>query len=134
MGISRSYTQNQNSTEPFLRDLHSLVQYSHANRATLKLRDQKQLDFEELSAYLSNVTSERDRLAAVISGRAGSSGLGLGAYLRDRVDALRGADDDRSRVERMRKLDTKIKEASASTRTIAFTDAFSASRCSYERK
>ena len=86
--------------------------YSHANRAVLKLRDQKQLDFEELSDYLSGVTSERDRLAAVISGQAGSTGLGLGAYLKDRVDAIRGADDDRSRVEKMRKLDIKIKEVS----------------------
>jgi sorting nexin-4 len=90
--------------------LHSLLTYSHANRAVLKLRDQKQLDFEELSDYLSGVTSERDRLAAIISGHAGSSGLGLGSYLKDRVDALRGADDDRTRVEKMRKLDIKIKE------------------------
>jgi sorting nexin-4 len=86
--------------------------YSHANRAVLKLRDQKQLDFEELSDYLSGVTSERDRLAAVISGHAGSTGLGIGAYLKDRVDAIRGADDDRSRVAKMRKLDVKIKEVS----------------------
>lgn len=95
-----------------LLHLHSLLSYSHANRAVLKLRDQKQLDFEELSDYLSGVTSERDRLAAVISGHAGSTGLGLGAYLKDRVDAIRGADDDRSRVEKMRKLDVKIKEVS----------------------
>ena len=90
--------------------LHSLLSYSHANRAVLKLRDQKQLDFEELSAYLSAVTSERDRLAAVISGRAGSSGLGLAAYIRDRVDTITGRDDDRARVERMKRLDGKIKE------------------------
>jgi sorting nexin-4 len=76
----------------------------------LRLRDQKQLDFEELSNYLNRVTLERERLAAVISGRAGSTGLGLSAYIRDRVDAIRGMDDDRSRVERMRKLDAKIKE------------------------
>ena len=68
------------------------------------------MDFEELSDYLSGVTAERDRLAAVIRGQAGSTGLGLGAYLRERVDALRGMDDDRSRVEKMRKLDVKIKE------------------------
>ncbi len=70
------------------------------------------MDFEELSDYLSGLTSERDRLAAVISGRAGSTGLGLGSYIKDKVDSLRGADDDRSRVERMRKLDGKIKEVS----------------------
>ena len=74
------------------------------------MRDQKQLDFEELSKYISDVTLERDRLSAVIAGRAGSTGLGLSAYLRDRVDALRGADDDRGRVERMKNLEKKIKE------------------------
>jgi len=68
------------------------------------------MDFEELTAVLSNITNERDRLSAVISGHAGSTGLGLGSYLREKVDALRGVDDDRSRVEKMRKLDTKIKE------------------------
>lgn len=96
--------------DPFLTQLRSLIAYSHAHRAVLRLRDQKQLDFEELSSYLSGVTLERDRLQAVIAGRAGSTGLGIGAYIRDRVDTLRGADDDRSRVERMKKLETKIKE------------------------
>ncbi|KAJ6621160.1 hypothetical protein B0H10DRAFT_2019047 [Mycena sp. CBHHK59/15] len=116
----------QTTTDPFLNHLHSLLTYSHANRAVLKLRDQKQLDFEELSDYLSGVTSERDRLAAVISGHAGSTGLGLGSYLKDRVDALRGADDDRSRVEKMRKLDIKIKELQDAVTTAHETsDAFS---------
>ncbi|CCM04444.1 uncharacterized protein FIBRA_06624 [Fibroporia radiculosa] len=114
------------TSDPFLVHLHSLLTYSHANRAVLKLRDQKQMDFEELSDYLSGVTSERDRLAAVISGHAGSTGLGLGAYLKDRVDALRGADDDRSRVEKMRKLDGKIKELQDAVTTAHETsDAFS---------
>ncbi|KAF9040465.1 nexin sorting protein [Hymenopellis radicata] len=116
----------QTTTDPFLMHLHSLLTYSHANRAVLKLRDQKQLDFEELSDYLSGVTVERDRLAAIISGHAGSSGLGLGAYLKDRVDAIRGADDDRSRVEKMRKLDIKIKELQDAVVTAHETsDAFS---------
>lgn len=111
--------------------------YSHANRAVLKLRDQKQLDFEELSDYLSGVTSERDRLAAVISGHAGSTGLGLGAYLKDRVDAIRGADDDRSRVEKMRKLDIKIKEASfcilvSFSYSLTSYNLFLAARCCYD--
>ncbi|KAJ7446454.1 lipid binding protein [Mycena galericulata] len=116
----------QTTTDPFLVHLHSLLTYSHANRAVLKLRDQKQLDFEELSDYLSGVTIERDRLAAVISGHAGSTGLGLGSYLKDRVDALRGADDDRTRVEKMRKLDVKIKELQDAVTTAHETsDAFS---------
>ena len=99
--------------------LHSLLAYSHAHRAVLKLRDQKQLDLEELTEYLSGVTAERDRLAAIISGHAGSSGLGLSAYLRDKMDAIRGADDDRSRVEKMKKLDAKINEVSVALCALA---------------
>ncbi|KAF8756236.1 PhoX homologous domain, present in p47phox and p40phox [Rhizoctonia solani] len=99
------------TADPLLSHLHSLHQYAQTQRAVLRLRDQKQLDFEELSDYLSGVTAERDRLSALISGRAGSR-AGLGQFLREKVDALRGADDDRSRVERMDKLDKKIKEAS----------------------
>lgn len=118
--------KTQTTTDPFLVHLHSLLTYSHANRAVLKLRDQKQLDFEELSDYLSGVTLERDRLSAVISGHAGSTGLGLSAYLKDKVDAIRGADDDRSRVEKMRKLDVKIKELQDAVTTAHETsDAFS---------
>ncbi|KAI5897813.1 hypothetical protein EV122DRAFT_216987 [Schizophyllum commune] len=116
----------QTTTDPFLNHLHALLSYSHANRAVLKLRDQKQLDFEELSDYLSGVTAERDRLSAVISGHAGSTGLGLGAYLRERVDAMRGMDDDRARVQRMKKLDAKIKELQDAVTTAHETsDAFS---------
>ncbi|KAF9567044.1 lipid binding protein [Agrocybe pediades] len=124
--LLRHTVSSQTTTDPLLVHLHSLLTYSHANRAVLKLRDQKQLDFEELSDYLSGVTAERDRLAAVISGHAGSTGLGIGAYLKDRVDAIRGADDDRSRVEKMRKLDAKIKELQDAVTTAHETsDAFS---------
>ncbi|THH19060.1 hypothetical protein EW146_g2037 [Bondarzewia mesenterica] len=124
--LLRADTQTQNTIDPFLVHLHSLLTYSHAHRAVLKLRDQKQLDLEELTDYLSGVTAERDRLSAIISGHAGSAGLGIGAYLRDKVDAIRGADDDRSRVERMRKLDLKIKELQDAVTTAHETsDAFS---------
>jgi len=107
-----SASQTHVSTDPFLAHLQSLLAYSQAHKAVLRLRDQKQLDFEELSEYLATVTADRERLAAMIAGHATSSGLGIGAYLRDKVDALRGADDDRSRVEKMRKLDSRIKEVS----------------------
>jgi sorting nexin-4 len=122
--LARHLTQG--AVEPYLGALGALQQYSHANRAVLRLRDQKQMDLEELTDYLSGVTAERDRLAAAIRGMPGAGGLGLGAYLRERVDALRGADDDRSRVERMRKLDAKIRELEDAVTTAHETsDAFS---------
>ncbi|KAG8920999.1 intercellular trafficking and secretion [Tulasnella sp. 419] len=107
---------SQANITPFLHSVHSLLAYSHENRAVLRLRDQKQLDFEDLTEYLQQVTIERDRLAARsgLTSRApitGASGLGLGAYLRDKVESIRGGvDDERTRVEKMKKLDSKIKE------------------------
>jgi len=88
---------------------NSLMAYSTAHRTVIKLRDQKQLDFEELSAYLSAVVSERDRLAAMSSGHPGGP-VGLSTYLRDQVDRIRGTDDIHTRRERMRKLDGRITE------------------------
>ena len=101
--------QNAITTEPFLIATHNLIAHAQAHRAVIKLRDQKQLDFEELSAYLSAIVSERDRLAALQTGHSGAP-VGLTTYLRDQVDKLRGTDDIHTRRERMRKLDIKIKE------------------------
>lgn len=92
--------------EAFLEHVHSLLAYSNAFRTVLKTRDQKQLDFEELSSYLSNVTSERDRLAGGYG-----YGMGIGSYIKERVDSLRGSDADGGREVRMHKLDARIKEA-----------------------
>lgn len=105
--------QNQTTVEPFLTQSHSLLAYTNAHRAVIKLRDQKQLDFEELSAYLSAIVSERDRLAALSSGGHSAAPVGLGTYLRDQVDRIRGTDDVHTRRERMRKMDGKIKEVSS---------------------
>ncbi|CAG7847958.1 Sorting nexin-4 AltName: Full=Autophagy-related protein 24 [Serendipita indica DSM 11827] len=118
-------SQTQSSSEPFLAHVQSLIAYAQAQKAVLKLRDQKQLDFEELTNYLTGVTAERDRLSAIVQGHVSSSGFGLGAYLRDKVEALRGADDDRTRVEKMRKLDAHIKELQEAVSTAHETsDAF----------
>ncbi|BGP52563.1 intercellular trafficking and secretion [Rhodotorula sphaerocarpa] len=93
------------ATEGFLEHVHSLLGYSHAFKGVLKLRDQKQLDFEELSAYLSNVVVERDRLA-----NGYGYGMGLGSYFKEKVESLRGGETDMSRAARLHRLDAKIKE------------------------
>ncbi|WWC68626.1 sorting nexin-4 [Kwoniella pini CBS 10737] len=100
---------NQSTVERFLIQSHSLLAYTASHRNVIKLRDQKQLDFEELSAYLSAIVSERDRLAALNSGHSAAP-VGLSTYLRDQVDKLRGTDDIHTRRERIRKMDGKINE------------------------
>lgn len=108
--------QTGRSTEELQSHLHAILSYSSTHRSVLKLRDQKQLDFEELTDYLSSVVSERDRLASLSSphghghGHGGVRGPGLTGFLKDRVDALRGVDEERTRVERMARLDGRIAE------------------------
>lgn len=112
--IMRSTTGQ--STDELSAHLHAILSYSAAHRSVLKLRDQKQLDFEELTDYLSSVVSERDRLASLSSpygaghGHGGVRGAGITGYLKDKVDHLRGVDEERTRVERMARLDGRIKE------------------------
>ncbi|ORY80271.1 hypothetical protein BCR35DRAFT_279224 [Leucosporidium creatinivorum] len=93
------------ASDPFLEHLHSLLAYSASFKSVLKLRDQKQLDFEELSQYLSNVATERDRLAGGYG-----YGMGLGSYFKEKVESLRGGEADGSKEARLIRLDAKIKE------------------------
>ncbi|PWY97164.1 hypothetical protein BCV70DRAFT_167539 [Testicularia cyperi] len=104
------------STDAMLGQMQALLSYSRSHKGVLKLRDTKQLDFEELTDYLSGVVSERDRLASLSSpyggghGHGGVRGAGIGGYLKDKMDSLRGVDEERTRVERMSRLDSRIKE------------------------
>ncbi|GAA5990906.1 hypothetical protein JCM5350_008264 [Sporobolomyces pararoseus] len=111
MDFSNCLKQNslENSSE-FLQHLHSLIGFSQVfKNQVLKTRDQKQLDFEELSTYLSNVVTERDRLAGGYS-----YGMGLGSYFKEKLEGLKvvgtGADSDMSKAARLQRLDSKIKE------------------------
>jgi sorting nexin-4 len=102
------------ATNDTLQHLHALLTYSASHRNVLRLRDQKQVDFEALTDMLSQEVAERDRLASLSSpygaghGHGGVRGTGIGGYLRDRVDSLRGVDEERTRVERMARLDGRI--------------------------
>ncbi len=78
-----------------LSQMQALLSYARSHKSVLKLRDTKQVDFEELTDYLSGVVSERDRLASLSSpygaghGHGGVRGAGISGYLKDKVDHLR---------------------------------------------
>ncbi|PLW52883.1 hypothetical protein PCANC_08725 [Puccinia coronata f. sp. avenae] len=97
---------NTTTTTPMLSKLVSLINYSDSFRNVLKLRDQKQLDFEDLSSYLSNLTTERDRIAAGFA-----TTVGISSYLKEKLEFIRsGAETDTSREAKIHKLDCKIKD------------------------
>ncbi|GAA6010195.1 hypothetical protein JCM10207_005661 [Rhodosporidiobolus poonsookiae] len=110
------------AAEAFLDHVHALLAYSHVFKQVLKLRDQKQLDFEETSSYLSNVVLERERLA-----NGGGYGMGLGGYFKEKMEQLKGGETDMSRDAKLHRLDLRIKElqeavTSSSATSAAFND------------
>ncbi|MBW0566803.1 hypothetical protein O181_106518 [Austropuccinia psidii MF-1] len=71
------------------------------------MRDQKQLDFEELWSYLSSLTTKRDQLAAGYS-----AALGLGSHPKKKlIESFSRANDyDSTREGKIHKLDPKTKD------------------------
>lgn len=110
------------SNEQVLGTAQALLSYGQAYKHLLRAREGKQVEFEELTEILSSVVAERERLASLASsrgqgkgpgaspGHGGVRGAGITGYLRDQMDALRGVDEERTRVERMQRLDARIRE------------------------
>jgi sorting nexin-4 len=79
--------------------------YYHSIKGVLKLRDQKQLDFEELSDYLQASIEERDKTRH--SQRIDTSMTG---YITGKINEVRGADADKIKREKVLKLDERVRE------------------------
>lgn len=92
--------------QDYLGSLRDMSAYSLALRQLLKAREQKQLDFEQLTEYLHKSTVERDALQA---GHAGHGG-GPGGFLRAKIEDVRGVDHEQARRERARKLELRVEE------------------------
>ncbi|CAK7201322.1 intercellular trafficking and secretion [Sporothrix eucalyptigena] len=63
--------------QDYLSSLRDMVAYSGSLKNLLKAREQKQLDYEQLTEYLNKSTADRDHLA-MTSGGYYHSGLGAG--------------------------------------------------------
>ena len=83
----------------YLVDLHDLERYIGSMKQLVKLKDQKQIDYEELSEYLSKAIKERDHL---ISGYGGSN------YLTAKLGTLAGINQESIRREKISKLEERI--------------------------
>ncbi|CAG8490498.1 7117_t:CDS:2 [Acaulospora colombiana] len=89
----------------YLNQIRDHLSYCHSVKNVLKLRDQKQVDFEELSEYLQNAMTERENLL-----NTGKSSTGISSFLREKVDNIKGVDQEQAKRERLQKLDAKIAE------------------------
>ncbi|GAB7363517.1 hypothetical protein MBLNU230_g3786t1 [Neophaeotheca triangularis] len=91
--------------QDYLGSLRDMEAYISSVRALLKTREQKQLDFEALTDYLTKAANERDHLASSSS----STGTGPTGFLRSKIEDVRGVDHEQARRERQRKLEVQIR-------------------------
>ncbi|KAI8372290.1 hypothetical protein EDC96DRAFT_64911 [Choanephora cucurbitarum] len=112
-------------------EVHDYMAYFHAIKDVLKLRDQKQLDFEELSDYLTATIDER---ANLVRGKKKSSGHGnlamtgssVANFITGKLNEVRGADTEKIKREKVLKLDERVRELQeAIEQTHQVTTAFS---------
>jgi sorting nexin-4 len=97
----------EHTDQDYLGSLRDMQAYSTALKNLLKAREQKQLDFEQLTEYLTKSTSDRDVLAS----SHGSSGLsGPGGFLQKKIEDVRGVDHEQARRDRLRRLELRIDE------------------------
>lgn len=86
----------------FLNDVHELLNYCNAAKDKLAERDQKQVDFEDMSTSLQAIMLEKER---ILHPNKGSANMNISEFMTDKMN-----DHNRARNERLFRLDTKIKE------------------------
>ncbi|KAI8333891.1 hypothetical protein BC941DRAFT_433277 [Chlamydoabsidia padenii] len=92
----------------YLNSIHELLNYCRSAKAVLRDRDQKQVDFEELSTYLQQSIQDKERI--MYPGRNDNGSWHLSEMVLDKIKQVRGMDMERARKEKLVRLEMKIKE------------------------
>lgn len=92
------------SDEEYLGNVHDYLHYCSQVKSVLRIRDQKQVDYEELVHYLEKTTQERDETA-----RYGHAS-GLFGMIKGKMDELKGTNLQLKKQERVQRLEKKIVE------------------------
>lgn len=88
----------------FLNDVHELLNYCNAAKEQLEERDQKQVEFEDMSSALQNSVLERERI--LYPGKnLGSSSKNITEFMTDKMN-----DQTKAKNERIYRIENKIKE------------------------
>ncbi len=88
----------------YVTPLHQYTNYCGAVRETIRMRDQKQIDHEELLRFQAETTADRDRT------RATGKSPGISGFFKDKINDFKGVDPEKTRAERLEKLEAKLKE------------------------
>ncbi|KAI9261894.1 hypothetical protein EDC94DRAFT_659628 [Helicostylum pulchrum] len=89
----------------FLNDIHELLNYCNSTKGKLHERDQKQVEFEELSNTLQTIMIEKDRILHPYKQHGGGGGANIAELMTDKMN-----DHQRAKNERVFRLEARIKE------------------------
>ncbi|VVT55220.1 uncharacterized protein SAPINGB_P004487 [Magnusiomyces paraingens] len=102
--ISRATLQLRDQIDNgYIISLRDLQNYVTSIKSLIKLREQKQLDYEALIDYLAKAQQEKQAMQI---------GSGSKNFFRARMEDMRGIDHENAKNERLRKLETKIQSLS----------------------
>ncbi|KAI9016461.1 hypothetical protein CLU79DRAFT_837752 [Phycomyces nitens] len=90
----------------WLGEIHDYMAYYSVLKDVLKLRDQKQLDVEELTDYYQTTMKEKEK---IMRGRPGE-GYNFAGYFTGKINEVRGADTDKIKREKILRLDERLRE------------------------
>ena len=139
-GSSAGWRQLKEHTDQnYLGSLRDLQSYIVAIKSLLRVREQRQLDFEALTDYRNKAASDRDSLASshpglshghtqgsstssthhpyhpttTLASSSSTTTGGVTGFLRHKIEDVRGVDPESSRRERVRRLELKIEDLSS---------------------
>ncbi|ORZ25085.1 hypothetical protein BCR42DRAFT_399352 [Absidia repens] len=97
----------------YLNQIHELLSYCRSAKAVLRDRDQKQMDFEDLSTYLQQAMQDKERTkhpGRSLNNGADGGSINIPELVMDKIKEVRGMDMERARREKLVHLEMKIKE------------------------
>ncbi|KAJ3059315.1 intercellular trafficking and secretion, partial [Quaeritorhiza haematococci] len=97
--------KTQHEEQDYLNSIREYISYCQSVKDVLKLRDQKQVDFEELSSYLQTHMAEQERTMNPTLHKATFT-----SFLKDKMQELRGEDKEKARISKLGRLQDKITE------------------------
>ncbi|AGO11331.1 AaceriACR074Wp [[Ashbya] aceris (nom. inval.)] len=84
----------------YIIDLRDMEDYIDSMKQLIKLKDQKQIDYEELSDYLTRSINEKNNLI---------SGYGTGSnFFKSKLEEFTGINQEAARREKISKLESKV--------------------------
>ncbi|CAO3636691.1 unnamed protein product [Cunninghamella echinulata] len=111
----------------YLNRVHEILSYCRSAKAVLRERDQKQVDFEQLSGYLQQAINDKERIKHPGRSLHDNGSINISELLLDKIKEVRGVDMELDRREKLIRLELKIKElqeevAKASDMSQAFSE------------